>query len=167
MAEPISLPSLEVLNSFFEEREPGVLYWKVGRGNTRAGSIAGFVNVRGYHCIHLNRRTFQRHRVIWKMHGGGDPVGIIDHINGKPGDDRIENLRDVTHTENSRNGRYFVSIDIQNRERGIYQLLRLSFLLWPDEDETDLRDQLERLVSPFLENIIAKRVGRIRPSENN
>ena len=32
-----------------------------------------------------------------------EPSGVIDHINGDSLDNRIENLRNVTHTENMAN----------------------------------------------------------------
>lgn len=39
--------------------------------------------------------SWPAHRLIWKIHTGRDPVGLIDHINGVRYDNRIENLRDV------------------------------------------------------------------------
>lgn len=45
-----------------------------------------------------------RHRVIWKILIGDIPDGFeIDHKNQIKGDDRIENLRMVTHSENMKN----------------------------------------------------------------
>lgn len=43
------------------------------------------------------------HRVCFAIHHGRWPVGEVDHINGDPADNRIINLREVTHTENMRN----------------------------------------------------------------
>ena len=45
------------------------------------------------------------HRVAWAIYYGVWPTGMIDHINGDGLDNRICNLRDVTHKENARNSR--------------------------------------------------------------
>lgn len=42
------------------------------------------------------------HRIIWKLVTGEDPIDI-DHINGNPSDNRILNLRSVTHAGNQKN----------------------------------------------------------------
>lgn len=49
------------------------------------------------------------HRVIWALHTDAWPTDDIDHINGNRADNRIENLRDVTHTENMRNQKVYRS----------------------------------------------------------
>lgn len=43
------------------------------------------------------------HRVCWALHYGEWPSGQIDHINHDRGDNRAENLRCVTISENCRN----------------------------------------------------------------
>ena len=50
-------------------------------------------------------RTFYVHRVIWSFAHGGllDEDLSIDHINSVPSDNRISNLRAVTHTDNQHN----------------------------------------------------------------
>jgi hypothetical protein len=59
----------------------------------------------GYLRVRLFGRSYPAHRVIWALHYGKWPEGQIDHINGDPADNRIENLRDVSHAENGRNQR--------------------------------------------------------------
>lgn len=47
------------------------------------------------------------HRLIWRLCHGSWPRHEIDHINGCCEDNRIENLRDVTHGINMRNKRRY------------------------------------------------------------
>lgn len=50
------------------------------------------------------KRWFFRHRVIWYYFNGEIPEGMeIDHINGNKQDNRLSNLRCVTHSENMNN----------------------------------------------------------------
>lgn len=46
------------------------------------------------------------HRIIWEIFNGPIPDGlIIDHIDGNPQNNKIDNLRLVTHKQNARNSR--------------------------------------------------------------
>lgn len=72
--------------------------------NTRyAGKTALKSNMRGYGVGSVFGFDFLAHRVAWAIHYGKWPSGEIDHINGNPSDNRIENLRDVDHKDNMRN----------------------------------------------------------------
>ena len=48
-------------------------------------------------------KKYCTHRIVWLIYYGEWPKNEIDHINQDPTDNRIENLRDVTHAENNRN----------------------------------------------------------------
>jgi len=56
-------------------------------------------------CIHLDGRYchIRLHRLAWALYHGEWPTGEIDHINRDRADNRIENLRIATRTEQSRN----------------------------------------------------------------
>jgi len=57
----------------------------------------------GYVRVTIFGRKVLAHRLIWLMFNKSWPEGEIDHINGNPIDNRIENLRDVPHSENVKN----------------------------------------------------------------
>lgn len=81
----------------------GVLYWSKSRSNVKTGSVAGRVS-NGYISIKLNGKEYQAHRIVWEMHKGKIPSGlVVDHINHNRTDNRIGNLRLVTKKENSKN----------------------------------------------------------------
>ncbi len=80
----------------------GKLYNKIHR-NPKAlmGAEAGSYDSYGYRQLKINRKTYKVHRLIYMMHYGEfDQSFSIDHINGIKDDNRIENLRLVTHQEN-------------------------------------------------------------------
>ncbi len=81
-------------------------------GRKKAGSIAGYKMRNGYIMIGFNKKRELAHRLIWKYHYGNIPDGMeIDHINGIRYDNRIENLRLVSKSENQKNRQ----IDIRNK----------------------------------------------------
>lgn len=60
-------------------------------------------NSKGYRCGEIFHTPYLAHRVIWKMFYGADADGYIDHENRNRSDNRIENLRSVSMSENCRN----------------------------------------------------------------
>lgn len=71
----------------------------------QSGSVAGTIERGGY--VRINLAGYWRiaaHRIIYAMHHGHWPVEV-DHIDGDPSNNRIENLRAATHAQNLRNMR--------------------------------------------------------------
>lgn len=104
------LPSVELLRQLI--RVDGDRYYWRPRANKKSWNTryAGTetlksLNARGYLCVRLRPVTIPAHRVVWALHYGEWPTGDIDHINGIKTDNRIENLRMVSHAENMKNQR--------------------------------------------------------------
>ena len=91
----------EFLHSLLDYRD-GTLFWKVNRGKAKAGDKAGCIGNRGYVLIVINGKQRMAHRLVWIMHGN-DPVLMLDHIDGNQLNNRIENLRPITVSQNQRN----------------------------------------------------------------
>jgi len=52
----------------------------------------------------INQKTYREHRLVWIWHYGEIPDNLkIDHINRIKYDNRIQNLRIATHSDNMRN----------------------------------------------------------------
>jgi hypothetical protein len=89
---------------YFKDGKP---YWKVNRNcKAKKDTLAGYINFHGYRlmCITVNGKTkrIKSHRLHWYMIYGKIPK-VVDHINRDRSDDRIENLRSVTRSQNSIN----------------------------------------------------------------
>lgn len=98
--------SKSLLNELFEYKE-GKLYNKINRGRVKAGEIAGNLDTskgKGYWRVKLNGKSYYVHRLIYIMFHGHIPRNKqVDHINQIKTDNRVENLRLVTQTENQWN----------------------------------------------------------------
>ena len=68
------------------------------------GRIAGSMQTNGYACIRLNRKLYLSHRLAFMYMTGIFPLLDVDHINGVRTDNRWCNLREVTRTDNLKNG---------------------------------------------------------------
>lgn len=59
----------------------------------------------GHLQIGLHCKNYMAHRLAWMIFYGEKPPSDIDHKNGDPSDNRIENLRLCTDSENLRNSK--------------------------------------------------------------
>jgi hypothetical protein len=98
------LPPLAELHRLFEVRD-GLLIRRTAQGGVKPGTVAGTPILRGGHIsVSIGDTRYLAHRLIWALCKGEDPAPYqIDHINGNRTDNRIENLRKVTHQQNGMN----------------------------------------------------------------
>lgn len=87
------------------DSDTGIFRWKVSRRCVKAGDVAGNVGSDGYRLIGVDGRKHLASRLAWLYVKGCWPNCEIDHKNTIPGDDRFDNLRDVTHAMNTQNER--------------------------------------------------------------
>ena len=83
----------------------GLFTYKRKSHRRAVGQLAGRADTKGYFRIRLFGREFKSHRLAWLLTYGVWPTAEIDHINGIPGDNRLENLRAVNAAENGQNRR--------------------------------------------------------------
>lgn len=93
----------ELLELLFTYKD-GHLYWKNTFGRTKAGQISGGPSTKGYWIVGIKQKRYKLHRLIFLMHHGFMPK-YVDHINGITNDNRIENLRVATNSQNLYNSK--------------------------------------------------------------
>ena len=86
----------EILSQFTYNPETGQLS-RNGKTFTANGNE--------YIRLCINRRTVYAHRIIWHIMTGEPPKGDIDHIDRDKHNNRWNNLRDVTKSDNLRNAK--------------------------------------------------------------
>lgn len=116
------LPTPEQLRQLLRyDHDTGKLFWRertpdmfnggghsaahiCARWNSKFGGKEAFTaESRGYKIGAVWGTNIPAHRAAWAIYYGEWPSKWLDHIDGNPGNNRIDNLRDVTHSENMRN----------------------------------------------------------------
>lgn len=96
----------------YDPSSPSHLTWKVtlysagdyGALLAEAGSPAGNFDTNGYWRTSLGGTRYMVHRIIWELHYGKVPEGLlVDHIDLDRANNRIENLRLATYRQKKKN----------------------------------------------------------------
>jgi hypothetical protein len=94
----------------------GELYWKVKPLRGEIGDLAGHVRKDKRKVVGLKSRYFYTYRLIYLMHFGELP-NLIDHIDKNPLNNKIENLRKATKSQNALNSNTKNVSWIKNRKK--------------------------------------------------
>lgn len=81
----------------------GLFYWRVNKGNVKAGSLAGKLASNGYWVIKIDGVGYTGQQLAWMYYHGKRAEGVVDHESRDTLDNRITNLRDATFAQNQHN----------------------------------------------------------------
>jgi hypothetical protein len=114
------LPSFSKLSQYIKyDPYCGIGVWLMPPNNrVKIGAIAGKIN-NGYAKITFQRKTYMAHRLFWLLHTGYDPGQLtVDHIDQNKTNNKFNNLRLATLSEQQRN----ICIRANNKSghRGVY-----------------------------------------------
>jgi hypothetical protein len=88
----------------YDETSPTCLRWvkpyRWPNGSNQPGMVAGAINGPGYYHVEIGRKKIRAHQIVWFLHKGEWASKDIDHINRIKTDNRIENLREATRSQN-------------------------------------------------------------------
>ena len=93
---------------YYDSTSPSGLRWKVPKYKFVKGDVAGnemYSNgkPRGWRVM-LNKKAYYVHRIIWALiNGSVDRSMVIDHLDGNPQNNHIDNLQIKTHASNMLN----------------------------------------------------------------
>ena len=91
----------------YDENSPTFLRYKIPRANGAilVGSVAGSYDSLGYGQIYIKDSSFKIHRIVYCLFSKQDLDSnlVIDHIDGNKSNNKFDNLRLTTISENARN----------------------------------------------------------------
>lgn len=133
------------------DTENGVIRYRISIKGIKAGDAAGVRRADGYVRVKIEGRAYFAHRLIYFMATGKQPE-YLDHINGDKSDNRIENLREATNSQNMCNHqkRQPVGVFLRGRKwHGRVMKDYKTYRIQPSES----RETAEMLLSELRDNL--------------
>lgn len=101
------LPPYSYVRQLFDyEPATGILRWKVKRAQMNIGDAAGTLRTgpKGGHLqVSIDCKIYRVHCIIWLWMTGVEPTKEIDHEDLVGSNNRWDNLREATHSQNMSN----------------------------------------------------------------
>jgi hypothetical protein len=97
----------------------GIMTWKLPRPGVISGSPIGHKRPDGYLATKVSYQSYLVHRLVWLYVTGEWPKNQIDHRDGNRTNNRFENLRDATQSENNQNQKCARRDNVSTRLLGV------------------------------------------------
>lgn len=103
---------------YYDETSPSGIRWgidiftgvKYAAKRIACGDVAGTLDNEGYWRVSYQGSRSGAHNIVWYLFNGDKPEGfVIDHIDGKADNNKIENLRLVEYKHNAQNHKMLVT----------------------------------------------------------
>ena len=105
----------DIARNLFEYRD-NKLFWKKPTRKQDIGKVAGYIRPDGYVRIKIEGKLYYGHRIIFIYYNGYLPK-FIDHIDGNPRNNNINNLREASRCQNSYNSK--IAINNKSGVKGV------------------------------------------------
>lgn len=97
--------------------DTGDLTWRRTKGAAKAGSNAGTLKTDGYIQVCFDGLLLGAHVIAFWLHHRRKPIGEVDHADRNRSNNRIDNLRDASRSQQRANSRSH--IDASSRFKGV------------------------------------------------
>lgn len=92
------------LREIFRYSPSGHLIWVKTKRTDRLNTVAGSINSKGYRIINIGGKCYKAHRLIFLYFRGYMPK-YVDHIDRDKDNNKILNLRAISHGGNRKNSK--------------------------------------------------------------
>ena len=104
MSDKSTLTAERLRNLLDYDSSTGVFTWRISPSpRVKPGDIAGTLNERGYLRIKIDGKHYRAHRLAFLHKDGEWPAGQVDHIDTNRSNNRWDNLRTATPSQNQWN----------------------------------------------------------------
>ena len=101
------LTHADLLKTLHYDPETGEWRWLIKRGRAHPGRLAGSIGWQGRRKIRWNGTVHNAARLAWFYMTGSWPAGEVDHKDTDRLNDRWDNLREATRSQNQCNTRTY------------------------------------------------------------